>query len=404
MLTPSRPAKIRKLISEKKKEPLKFSSEEALSLLVETGMTKQAYQTTRLAAKGKNADIYPPYNEIRKAKEKCYPNDISVTEDSGKVPLQSLLDHTALRIIQEQKDTITQVIENLEEDEQFNCELVCKWGFDGSSGHSEYKQKSTAGTLDDSSIFCTTLVPLQLKVKDSILWQNPVPSSSRFCRPIHLQFKKETTELSQEEYRSVQDEIKKLQPMNVSLDIDYELAADLNRNYNIQINYELHFTMVDQKVVNALTETKSSLRCYVCGATPKQFNDIEKLPSASNEEAYSFGLSPLHKWIRCFEMCIHIAYRITIKKWRVSTENDKAVVAAQKKKIHDRFKEEMGLKVDEPKQGSGNTNDGNTALRAFQEEDTFADISLDEVNQVFLVCALHIGQKPLQVIGLFSDQ
>lgn len=214
------------------------------------------------------------------------------------------------------------------------------------------------------------------------MWQNPVPSSSRFCRPIHLQFKKETTELSQEEYRSVQDEIKKLQPMNVSLDIDYELAADLNRNDNIQINYKLHFTMVDQKVVNALTETKSYMRCYVCGATPKQFNDIEKLPSASNEEAYSYGLSPLHKWIRCFEMCIHIAYRITIKKWRVSTENDKAVVAAQKKKIHDRFKEEMGLKVDEPKQGSGNTNDGNTARRAFQEEDTFADISGLDLNLV----------------------
>ena len=213
MLTPSRPTKIRKLITEKKTGPTKFTGEEALSLLVETDMTKQSYQTVRSAAKRKHADIYPPYNEVREAKQKCYPDDISITEDSAKVPLQSLLDHTALRIIQEQKEKITEAIENLEEDEQLNCELVCKWGFDGSSGQSEYKQKWT-GTLDDSSMFCTTLVPLQLKYKDSILWENPVPSSARFCRPIHLQFKKETTELSQEENRCIDNEIKELKPMN----------------------------------------------------------------------------------------------------------------------------------------------------------------------------------------------
>ena len=199
-------------------------------------MTKQSYQTHRLAAKGKNADIYPPYNKVREAKNKYYPNNISVTEDSAKVPLQSLLDHTALRIIQEQKEKITETIEKLEGDEQLNCELMCKWGFDGSSGQSEYKQKSTTCTLDDSSIFCTTLVPLQLQFKDSILWQNPVPSSSRFFRPIHLQFKKETSELSQEENASIQDEIKKWQPTKITLDINYELAADENREDNIQIN------------------------------------------------------------------------------------------------------------------------------------------------------------------------
>ena len=43
------------------------------------------------------------------------------------------------------------------------------------------------------------------------------------------------------------------------------------------------------------------------------------------------------------------------------------------------LKAELGLKVDEPKQGAGNTNDGNTARRAFQDEKTFADIcGLDE--------------------------
>ena len=92
-----------------------------------------------------------------------------------------------------------------------NCELVSKWGLDGSSGHSEYKQKSTTGTLDDSSIFCTTLVPLQLKFKDSILYGQD--SVDLFTS------RKETSDLSQEENQSVQNEINK---------INYELAADQN--------------------------------------------------------------------------------------------------------------------------------------------------------------------------------
>ena len=373
MLTPSRPEKVRKLISEKKTGPQRFSSEEALSLLVETDMTKQAYQTQRLAAKSKNADIYPPYNEVREAKNKCYPDNIEVSEGSAKVSLQSLLDHTTLRIVQQEKEKITELIENLDDGEELECSLICKWGFDGSSGQSEYKQKFSSADMDDSSLFCTTLVPLQLKHKDIVIWENPVPSSSRFCRPIHLQFKKETTALSQSEYSMIESEISNLTKATINLDIDYELAEDENRNDNVQVTYDLHFTMADQKVLNALTETASSMRCYVCGATPKVFNDLDNLP-APKEETYKYGLSPLHKWIRTFEMLLHIAYRIPIKQWRVSGDKDKAVVAAKKKEIHDKFKSVMGLKVDEPKQGAGNTNDGNTARRAFHQEQEFADI------------------------------
>lgn len=386
MQTPSRPAKIRKLISEKKTEPSKYTSEEALSLLVENGLTKQSYQNLRSSAKRKHAYIYPPYNEVREAKRKCYPDDISITEDFAKVPLQNLLDHTALRIIEDQKEQITEAVENLDAGEQLACTLVCKWGFDGSSGQSEYKQKFSSTDTSDNSLFCTTLVPLQLKYKEQVLWNNPVPSSTRFCRPIHLQFNKETTELSQNERDNIDDEIKKLKPLDVALDIDYELVSDENRRDDISVTYDLNLTMVDQKVINALTETKSTMRCYVCGATPKQFNNLQDLPPSS-EEAYQYGLSPLHKWIRCFEMLLHIGYRISVEKWRVSSEADKSSVAARKKEIQDRFKSELGLKVDQPKQGSGNTNDGNTARRAFHEEEIFADICGLDVD---IVHRLHV--------------
>ena len=162
--------------------------------------------------------------------------------------------------------------------------------------------------------------------------------------------------------------------INITLDIDYEMDAASPRKDNVKVTYDLELTKVDQKVINALTETASTMRCYICKATPKMFNKIQSLPRPANEQNYKYGLCTLHKWIRCFEMMIHISYRLPVKKWRVTSQEDKALVAARKQEVHDRFKAELGLKVDEPKQGAGNTNDGNTARRAFQDEKTFADI------------------------------
>ena len=99
---------------------------------------------------------------------------------------------------------------------------------------------------------------------------------------------KETLELSQAELKQVIDEIEQLQPMNVTLDIDYETDIEKPRKDNVQA---LQLTMVDQKVINALTETRSTMRSYICGATPKMFNDIDKLPSPT-EENYKYGLFP----------------------------------------------------------------------------------------------------------------
>lgn len=49
-------------------------------------------------------------------------------------------------------------------------------------------------------MFLKSLVPLQILGFDEdlkkvvIIWKNPKPSSTRFCRPIHIQFKKETVD------------------------------------------------------------------------------------------------------------------------------------------------------------------------------------------------------------------
>jgi len=54
-----------------------------------------------------------------------------------------------------------------------------------------------------------------------------------------------------------------------------------------------------------------------------------------------------------------------LRKWHVKG-NDKTALEARKHKIQAVFLNDMGLHVDKPRQnGSGNTNDGNSARRAF---------------------------------------
>lgn len=54
----------------------------------------------------------------------------------------------------------------------------------------------------------------------------------------------------------------------------------------------------------------------------------------------------------------------------------------QKKHVQVRFRNEIGLIIDKPTQGSGNTNDGNTARRFFTNPEVTADIT--GVNEILI--------------------
>lgn len=83
------------------------------------------------------------------------------------------------RLIQSLKISIDQPSQKLH--------MITKWGFDGASSQSQYKQKFEDKDADDSSIFMTSLVPIVLHAEDEptdIYWQNMKPSSTRLCRPV----------------------------------------------------------------------------------------------------------------------------------------------------------------------------------------------------------------------------
>lgn len=361
--TPTRATKIKKAYKSPVVLPKPYTGEEALALLVENKFTKQQYINIRKGSKDRNSDIYPSYHIIRGKKIECYPpkDDFTITETLAEIKLQSLLDHTVRRLIQSLEN---EVIQTLTENE--SMQLIWKWGCDGSSGQGMYHQQFEREDAQDSSIFIVCAMPLQLTIKESetVLWKNTQSSSTKLCRPIKITFQKETADLIKKEVDNIETQIGNLIPTKVTVD-----------NKEFSVSSILLLTMVDGKVCSTIKGI-SSQKCFVCGATPTEMNNLQLVKTKqSDPSSYRFGLSILHTWIRFFECLLHIAYRLDIKKWQVR-KDEKESFAARKASIVKRFRQEMGLIVDQPKPGgSGTTNTGNTARRFFQKPELSSAIT-----------------------------
>lgn len=373
--SPSRANKIRKLMQTKETLIIKKTPLEAVIFLLDQSLSKETYNAIRRECKMSGADIWPAYNKIRETKSLLRPSKdtIIINEHVAQVSLQSLLNHTGKRIVEMQEEILFRIMDTSKLTE-VELVLTCSWGFDGSSGHSRYKQRFKNNLDDnnfsDENIFATTLIPLQLTTKNGkIIWYNHASQSPRFCRPVKLHFIKESTEVILSQKTEISKQIDELKIFEMVLNTDRKVV----------IHFSLHLTLIDGKVLNVLTNTKSSQSCPICKSTPKNFNDPQNISGQTNKfspdpNSLQYGISPLHAWIRSFECCLHIAYRINIKKWQVRTPEEKRMLAEQKLQIQKSLHDKLGLIVDKPKTGgNGNTNDGNTARRAFQNADIFAN-------------------------------
>ena len=399
--SPSRPSKFRRLIETKPTTNTAYTLEEALALILDLSLSKQQYITLRLGAKCRNADIYPSYNNVLQFKQTCRPPSSSVvfTETVAKIELQALLNFTAQRIVQLQDEVITQ--HSLRTNTILNATLICSWGFDGSTGQALYKQKFDEQEINtsDQSLFATTLCPLRLILEDgTILWANRIPQSVRLCRPVKIEYVKETTAHILKEKKAMDEEIARL--------VTYLAPTG---EWMIKVTYSLHMTLIDGKILNVITGTPSMQTCPVCKAKPTQFNDlsnIEREVFNPDPGSLKFGISPLHSWIRLLECCLHIAYRIPMAVWKVTKAAHKEILAERKARIQRELKIKLGLNVDMPKTGgSGTTNDGNTARTAFKNIKVFAEVTeLDyELLKRFQTILIALScQLPLDPI-LFGD-
>lgn len=206
-----------------------------------------------------------------------------------------------------------------------------KWGLDGASGQSQYKQIFQSSESTDKSILMISLVPLLIKCGSLVLWKNPRSSSTRFCRPIRFEFIKEDKDTVIAQHKMVQDQINELQLTSIELN-----------GKQLQAEHKLDCTMIDGKTLDYLSDS-THCNCNICGALPSQMNNfvyVKTLPC--NVENYSFGLSTLHCWIRFLECLLHISYRLQIKRTDARGAENKAIVEREKRRIQDEFKAKTG--------------------------------------------------------------
>lgn len=101
--SPGRPHKVKKLLDTASSfsSIIKKTPEEALAFLLNNSLSKNVYTNMRLESKLSGADIWPTYDDVRRVKSQCRPpkENVSISKNIAKVSLQSLLDHTAQRIV-----------------------------------------------------------------------------------------------------------------------------------------------------------------------------------------------------------------------------------------------------------------------------------------------------------------
>ncbi|KAK9744404.1 hypothetical protein QE152_g7787 [Popillia japonica] len=177
---------------------------------------------------------------------------------------------------------------------------------------------------------------------------------------------KETADSIKTENAILAEEISKLKPFETFLD-----------EKHVQVTYSLYLTMVDGKVINALTGT-SSQRCYICQCKPTEMNNLKNIKSfAIDEQNFQYGLSPLHARIKFLECILHISYKLDLQATttRGASNAQKERIQERKQQIQKKLWHELGLRVDKVVQGGGTSNTGNVARRFFENPKEVAEIT-----------------------------
>ncbi|KAE9542437.1 hypothetical protein AGLY_003298 [Aphis glycines] len=312
-----------------------YTGDEALAYIIDSHITKNAYQQTRIGAKQRGANIYPSYKQIIESKQRCYPEDINMNEISASMPLQQLLDHTT-RCLCEILN-FSQYNNTFKNSENCEVEFILKWGCDMVPLVTVNINKRFLETKLkwNQIVFMFCLVPLKFILhtnlnKKNILWLNPKPSSISYCRPIKFFFEKETTNNILKYVKDVENEISNLKQLEIKINDDL---------------VNVRYTMIVWWMA-------------------------------------SMG----YQWI------LHISYRLnsaeTIKRL---SEEQKLLVSQRKYVIQKRFWNKMGLKVDKVTQGSETSNTVNVARRLFNNPENVVDITginLELINRISTILSV----------------
>ncbi|KAF2904998.1 hypothetical protein ILUMI_01182 [Ignelater luminosus] len=187
-----------------------------------------------------------------------------------------------------------------------------------------------------------------VRVQDHETLQDPVPGCSRGRPKVFFTNSSLKTKRRRVEKLVNDHSLEELTFEALALYLDLNLSE---RKYNIlrcvisvqgkdiNVNYQMLFTMLDGSTINILSKTNATQNCFICGASPKEMHLKSVAEKPVNYENLRFGLSSLHSW-------------------QARGPEKKTLLEDRKKHIQAEFKAGMKLVVDKPKLGYGSTNGG----------------------------------------------
>lgn len=109
------------------------------------------------------------------------------------------------------------------------------YGFDGSSNQSIYNQDKVGS---ENSLFASVIIPLCILHGSNTLWINSNSRSVRYCRPLCLEYTKETKNHVLAVKSSIDEEIKNLG----------SLVLDLDDDLKVSFKFHMVLSLIDGKV------------------------------------------------------------------------------------------------------------------------------------------------------------
>lgn len=141
---------VERLKKKKSIDKINICPSKALTLYMDLDLSERKYKVLRSTMNSIIPDCLPSLYMLQMEKKKRLPT-ITVSEVSAEVNLKSILRRTAEGVL-----SLCNVEGNTNK-----ISLICKWGMDGSSGHSRYKQKFADEEHTDEFMFLVAFVPLR---------------------------------------------------------------------------------------------------------------------------------------------------------------------------------------------------------------------------------------------------
>ena len=158
--------------------------------VIHGGMTEAQYKLNRKKMKKRNALTHPSWHDVDKAKAKCTPQGVVYEEREVRVPVKWTMYHQMFKILKDHR--LVKWMQKLAKNPNVRFELVFKWGADGSSAHSHYRNAK-----NDSKIFASNAVPIFIEALDTEtgecvnVWCNPFANSAFGVVPLRWAFEDE---------------------------------------------------------------------------------------------------------------------------------------------------------------------------------------------------------------------